>query len=244
MTVEKYPIILDDVVLDFPFHNAGKTTIQRQFLSLFKPQNKKWFRALSGIDLKVKKGSVVGMIGDNGAGKSTLLRVIGGIYKPDRGSIRVHGKVILLASLGLGFSNDLPGRDNIYLTGGLIGMSEAEITAKEKDIIEFSGLSDFIDVPIRTYSSGMRARLGFSIACHSQPDILLLDEVFSVGDYEFRRKSKEKILQMVKGDTTVVVVSHNIQTLEDICDKIIYLENGKILMSTSKKYAIELYQRK
>jgi ABC-type polysaccharide/polyol phosphate transport system ATPase subunit len=187
---------------------------------------------------------VVGIIGDNGAGKSTLLRVIGGIYKPDRGSISVDGNVILLASLGLGFSNDLPGRDNIYLTGGLIGMSEEEISLREDEIIKFSGLKAFIDAPIRTYSSGMRARLGFSIACHSQPDILLLDEVFSVGDYEFRRKSKQKILEMVEGDTTVVVVSHNIQTLEEICDRIIYVERGKILMSTSKKYAIELYQRK
>ncbi|RJU94567.1 MAG: ATP-binding cassette domain-containing protein, partial [Candidatus Poseidoniales archaeon] len=175
MSDKKYPIVLDDVVLDFPFHNAGKTTIQKQFLSLFKSQNKKWFRALSGIDLKIKKGSVVGIIGDNGAGKSTLLRVIGGIYEPDRGNISVYGNVILLASLGLGFSNDLPGRDNIYLTGGLIGMTEEEIFAKEDDIIEFSGLKAFIDAPIRTYSSGMRARLGFSIACHSEPDILLLD---------------------------------------------------------------------
>lgn len=244
MKIGKYPIILDDVVLDFPFHNAGKTTIQKQFLSLFKGNNKKWFRALAGIDLRIKKGSVVGIIGDNGAGKSTLLRVIGGIYRPDRGRVIVDGKVILLASLGLGFSNDLPGRDNIYLTGGLIGMSEEEIAGKEQDIIEFSGLNDFIDAPLRTYSSGMRARLGFSIACHSKPEILLLDEVFSVGDYEFRRKSKQKILEMVEGETTVVVVSHSIQTLEEICDRIIYIENGKILMSTSKKYAIELYKRK
>lgn len=244
MNSKKYPIVLDDVVLDFPYHNAGKTTIQKQFLSLFRGSNKKWFRALSGIDLKIKKGSVVGIIGDNGAGKSTLLRVIGGIYKPDRGKITVNGEVILLASLGLGFSNDLPGRDNIYLTGGLIGMSEQEIAEREQEIINFSGLKDFIDAPIRTYSSGMRARLGFSIACHSNPEILLLDEVFSVGDYEFRRKSKEKILQMVEGNTTVVVVSHNVQTLEDICDRIVYIENGKILMSTSKKYAIELYRRR
>jgi len=244
MKIGKYPIILDDVVLDFPFHNAGKTTIQKQFLSLFKGNNKKWFRALAGIDLRIKKGSVVGIIGDNGAGKSTLLRVIGGIYRPDRGRVIVDGKVILLASLGLGFSNDLPGRENIYLTGGLIGMSEEEIAGKEQDIIEFSGLNNFIDAPLRTYSSGMRARLGFSIACHSKPEILLLDEVFSVGDYEFRRKSKQKILEMVEGETTVVVVSHSIQTLEEICDRIIYIENGKILMSTSKKYAIELYKRK
>ena len=123
-------------------------------------------------------------------------------------------------------------------------MSEEEISLREDEIIKFSGLKAFIDAPIRTYSSGMRARLGFSIACHSQPHILLLDEVFSVGDYEFRRKSKQKILEMVEGDTTVVVVSHNIQTLEEICDRIIYIESGKILMSTSKKYAIELYQRK
>ena len=123
-------------------------------------------------------------------------------------------------------------------------MSEQEIAEREQDIINFSGLKDFIDAPIRTYSSGMRARLGFSIACHSNPEILLLDEVFSVGDYEFRRKSKEKILQMVEGNTTVVVVSHNVQTLEDICDRIVYIENGKILMSTSKKYAIELYRRR
>jgi ABC-type polysaccharide/polyol phosphate transport system ATPase subunit len=236
-------IILRDVVLDFPFHNAGRTTLRKQFMSMFKRENRNWFRAINGINMEVKRGEVVGFIGSNGAGKSTLMRIIAGIYKPDRGVVVTEGRVTLLASLGLGFSSDLPGRDNIYLAGGLLGLSDEELSKLEPDIIEFSGLGQFIDAPIRTYSAGMRARLGFAVACHSNPDILLLDEVFSVGDYEFRKKSRQMIQEMVEGDTTVVITSHNIGTLKQMCDRLLYIESGKILVDDDNDLAMELYEK-
>jgi ABC-2 type transport system ATP-binding protein/lipopolysaccharide transport system ATP-binding protein len=235
-------IILKDVVLDFPFHNAGRTTFRKQLLSIFKKENRNWFRAVNGVNMIVKRGEVIGLIGSNGAGKSTLMRMIAGIYKPDRGSVVTKGRVTLLASLGLGFSNDLPGRDNIYLVGGLLGLRAEELASIENDIIDFSGLGKFIDAPIRTYSAGMRARLGFAIACHTNPDILLLDEVFSVGDYDFRRRSRAKIQEMVEGDTTVVITSHNIGTLKQMCDRLFYVESGKILVTDDNALAIKLYE--
>lgn len=243
MSGEDLAIILKDVVLDFPFHNAGRTTLRHKFMTMFKRENRSWFRAINRISMKIKRGEVIGLIGSNGAGKSTLLRIIAGIYKPDRGYVLTNGRVTLLASLGLGFSNELPGRENIYLAGGLMGLSEKELIELEPRIIEFSGLGDFIDAPIRTYSSGMRARLGFSIACHSNPDILLLDEVFSVGDYDFRRRSKIKIKEMVDGDTTVIITSHNIATVKEMADRLLYVESGRILLNNNDELAIELYQK-
>jgi ABC-type polysaccharide/polyol phosphate transport system ATPase subunit len=235
-------IVLKDVVLDFPFHNSGRETLRKQLSTFMKRKNKSWFRAINRASLRVKKGEIVGLIGDNGAGKSTLLRIIAGIYKPDIGSVITQGRIALLASLGLGFSAQLSGRQNIYISGGLLGLSEKEMFEMEQDIIDFSGLGDFIDAPIRTYSSGMRARLGFSIASHSNPDILLLDEVFSVGDHSFRQKSREKISQMVKGDTTVVIISHSIQTLNELCDRLVYIDKGRIIVDDDDNLSVSLYQ--
>jgi len=235
-------IVLKDVVLDFPFHNSGSETLRNQLSNFFKRKNKNWFRALNGANLCIKKGEIVGLIGDNGAGKSTLMRVIAGIYKVERGLVNTHGRITLLASLGLGFSKDLSGRNNIYISAGLLGLSDEEIRDVEQEIIDFSGIGDFIDAPIRTYSSGMRARLGFSIASFSKPDILLLDEVFSVGDHSFRQKSREKITQMVKGDTTVVVISHSLHTLDELCDRIVYMDQGKIIIDDDDELAKKLYK--
>jgi len=242
MSDEQHAIVLKDVVLDFPFHNAGETTLRKQFMNMFRRDNRNWFRALNGISENINRGEVIGLIGPNGAGKSTLLRVIAGIYVPDRGTIHTEGRTTLLAALGLGFSKDLPGRENIYLSGGLLGLSEQELSEKEDEIIDFSGLGEFIDAPIRTYSAGMRARLGFSVACYSNPDILLLDEVFSVGDHEFRNRSRLKIQEMVDGDTTVVITSHNIKTLSDMCDRLLYIESGMIIVRNDDELAIKLYR--
>ena len=155
-----------------------------------------FFRALENISMEINKGEVIGIMGANGSGKSTLLRVIAGIYAPDEGSVNVQGRITLLAGIGTGFQQDLTGRENIYLTGSIYGYSKREISDLENEIIEFSGIHDFIDRPIRTYSAGMRARLGFAIVSNLEPDILLLDEVMSVGDAEFRKKSREKIEEL------------------------------------------------
>jgi len=242
MSDEQHAIILRDVVLDFPFHNAGEYSLRTKFTNLFKKENRNWFRALNRINMNVVRGEVIGLVGPNAAGKSTLMRVIAGIYSPDRGIVQTNGRTTLLAGLGLGFSKELPGRENIYLSGGLLGLSEHELSDIEDEIIKFSGLGDFIDAPIRTYSAGMRARLGFSVACYSNPDILLLDEVFSVGDHEFKKRSRLKIQEMVDGDTTVVITSHNIKTLSEMCDRLLYIESGKIIVENDDELAIKLYR--
>lgn len=238
---QEYSVILENLSLSFPHHNSGRFTIFEKVNNLFRKSHQSWFRVINNLDLKVKKGEVIGILGNNGAGKSTLLQVIAGVYRPDYGHIFTHGRIVLLASLGLGFSNELSGRENIYIMGGLLGLKSAYLEDIEKEIITFSGLDDFIDSPIRTYSSGMRARLGFSIACYSNPDILLIDEVFSVGDQDFRRKSKKKIEEMVKGETTVVIVSHSVATLQNICDNIIYMKDGSIVVDDNQHFAISLY---
>ena len=200
------------------------------------------FRALEKISLDVKKGEVVGLMGANGSGKSTLLRVIAGIYAPDEGSVRVRGRVTLLAGIGTGFQLDLTGRENIMLTGSIYGYSKMEISKMEEEIIEFSGIREFIDQPIRTYSAGMRARLGFAIVSNLEPDILLLDEVMSVGDTDFRQKSRNKIEQLIKGDATVVIVSHSKSIIKSMCDRVFAIEDGKIITDGSIETALEYYE--
>ena len=180
-------------------------------------------------------------MGANGSGKSTLLRVIAGIYAPDEGSVRVRGRVTLLAGIGTGFQLDLTGRENIMLTGSIYGYSKMEISKMEEEIIEFSGIREFIDQPIRTYSAGMRARLGFAIVSNLEPDILLLDEVMSVGDTDFRQKSRNKIEQLIKGDATVVIVSHSKSIIKSMCDRVFAIEDGKIITDGSIETALEYY---
>ena len=241
MSEESFPVIVNNAVLDFPFHNSGVSTIKKQLVSLFRGEKKNWFRALNGVDLKLKQGEVVGILGPNGAGKSSLLRMVGGIYKPDKGFVDTKGRITLLAGYGLGFSPGLTGRENIHFSGGLLGLTVEELTSLEQEIIEFSELGAFIDSPLWTYSSGMRARLGFSIACFSNPDILLLDEVMSVGDSSFKKKSKAKIKEMVKSEMTVLIISHDLNTLSDLCDRLIYMENGRVIVDDDDDLVVKLY---
>ena len=189
---EGVAINIADVSLDYPLNSKGIGLLREIVTGRVKKKSTRLFRALEKISLDVKKGEVVGLMGANGSGKSTLLRVIAGIYAPDEGSVRVRGRVTLLAGIGTGFQLDLTGRENIMLTGSIYGYSKMEISKMEEEIIEFSGIREFIDQPIRTYSAGMRARLGFAIVSNLEPDILLLDEVMSVGDTDFRQKSRNK----------------------------------------------------
>lgn len=177
----------------------------------------------------MEKGDRVGILGLNGAGKSTLLKVIAGVFKPTEGSVTKHGKMVPLLELGAGFDQQYTGKENIYLYGAMLGYSKEFIDEKYDEIVKFSELKDFIDVPIKNYSSGMKSRLGFSIATVVSPKILILDEVLSVGDAKFRKKSEKKVLSMFDSGVTVLFVSHSLAQVQRICNKAMILEKGKLI---------------
>jgi len=237
-------IILNDVILDFPVSKSGPAFLKEIFTGRMGKRNKdSFYRAVNKISLDIKQGEVFGIIGPNGAGKSTLLRMMAGIYAPDEGSLKVRGRVSLLAGLGAGFQRNLTGRENISLSGSIYGIPKDQLHELIPSIVVFSGIGDFIDQPLRTYSSGMRARLAFSIASHLSPEILLIDEVLAVGDSAFREKSKNKIMEMVKGEATVVIVSHNAAILREICDRVVCLDKGNIsLLSSDVNEVIQRYR--
>ena len=221
-------ITLEKVSLDFPTIKSGAKMFKELITGRIKANRSEYFRALDSVSLTILKGEVFGVIGPNGAGKSTILRMMAGIYAPDKGVLNIKGRVVLLAGLGAGFQRNLTGRENIRLSASIYGLSKMEINELEGSIIGFSGIEAFIERPLRTYSSGMRSRLAFSIASHLEPEILLIDEVLAVGDSAFREKSKRRIINMVKGDTTVVLVSHSEATLRDLCDRAACFSDGKI----------------
>jgi len=202
---------------------------------------KRRFTALNDVSIEVKRGEIIGIIGRNGCGKSTLLRVMAGIYPPDEGKSFVAGEISLLAGLGTGFSPHQTGRENAILYGSILGHNEEEMKSKLPEIIEFSELGTFIDEPIRTYSAGMKARLGLAVASAINPDILLIDEVLGVGDPNFREKSKKKILSMVEGAGTVVIVSHSFGLMKSICDRLILVHEGVISANGDPAEVIQAY---
>lgn len=241
----KVTIQLTDVALDYPKNKKGFARVSEFLTGRFRKKasgGKSFFRALNEITLTINKGEVIGIMGPNGSGKSTLLRVIAGIYAPDNGSVKVKGNATLLAGVGTGFQGDLTGRENIMLSGSIHGFRQEEVRKLEEDIIEFSGIRDFIDDPIRTYSAGMRARLGFAIISNLEPDILLLDEVMSVGDHEFKKKSRARIEELIKGDATVVIVSHTKSIIKSLCSKVYAISNGKIVTDGDLESAFEFYE--
>lgn len=200
------------------------------------------FTALNNITLQIQKGEVVGLIGLNGAGKSTLLKLVAKVQKPTKGSIEVSGKVSPLLELGAGFDDELTGRENIYLNGLILGYEKNFINQNIDKIIEFAELSDFIDTPIKNYSSGMRLRLGFAIATIKEPDILIVDEALSVGDGKFKDKSEKRMLELIDSDATVLFVSHSIGQIRRLCSKVVWLENGEIKMAGDTNRICDLYE--
>lgn len=204
----------------------------------------KKFYALQNIDIEVKKGDHLAILGLNGAGKSTLLKTIVGVYKPTEGTVEKCGVIAPLLELGAGFDPNYSGKENIYLYGAILGYDRNYIDKKYKEIVEFSELGHFIDVPIKNYSSGMKARLGFSIATAVEPDVLILDEVLSVGDAKFRKKSLAKVKSMFEDGVTVLFVSHNIEQVKSICNKAILLEKGKIIAQGNLDEVIPVYEEK
>ena len=200
------------------------------------------FWALKDLSFEVRKGDVLGIVGHNGAGKSTLLKVISGILKPARGSVAVNGVVAPMLELGSGFDFDLTGRENVFLNGAILGFSEQFLKGKYEEIVEFSELGQFIDVPLRNYSSGMVARLAFSVATVVRPDILIVDEVLSVGDADFQEKSKKRMLELMGGGTTVLFVSHSLEQVRAMCDRVLWLEHGEMKMLGEAQRVCDAYQ--
>jgi ABC-type polysaccharide/polyol phosphate transport system ATPase subunit len=237
-------IEVEDVWLSFPLIRFQPRGIKEAFLATVlrqkPPRELREFWALRGVSMKVQKGQVVGVIGRNGSGKSTLLRAISGIYAPDKGRIRTTGRISAL-ELGSGFREELTGAENIRLSGAIMGMSPSEVEDRVDQIIEFAELEEFIDQHLRTYSSGMRTRLGFAVASVIEPEILLMDEVLAVGDAEFKAKSMARIEEMVGGDTTVVIVSHSLDELERLCDRLVLIDRGAVSCEGKPTDVIEAY---
>ena len=201
------------------------------------------FRALIDVSFSVKKGEILGIIGYNGAGKSTMLKVISGIMNPTSGYIKVEGVISPLIELGSGFDMELTARENIFLNGYILGYSKKFIKEHFDKIVEFSELEEFLDVPVKNFSSGMIARLGFAIATIVQPEILIVDEILSVGDFKFQEKSENKIKEMLASGTTVILVSHAINQIEDICTKVLWLEHGRVRGYGNTKEICEEYKK-
>lgn len=240
MTIEE-PII--------KFHNVSKEYIlykndSERFKALFFNLKKlKKHQALKNVNFEIKRGESVGIIGDNGAGKSTMLKMITGVVFPSEGSISVDGKVAALLELTAGFSLEMTGRENIFLKGYILGLTDEYIKQIEERIIEFADLGDYIDQPVRTYSSGMKMRLGFAININIEPDILVIDEALSVGDATFRKKCKNKISELIKSGTTVLFVSHSKDGVKEVCSRAIYLKKGQLIFDGSVEDAIKVYEQ-
>ena len=201
----------------------------------------KEFWALNNISMSIKKGEVIGIIGRNGSGKSTLLKIISGIMKPTKGTVISNGNIVPMLELGSGFDFDLTGRENIYLNGAILGYSKEFLDEKFGEILEFSELGEFINVPIRNYSSGMMMRLAFSIATVVNPEILIVDEILSVGDESFQKKSHKRMLELMSGGTTVLFVSHSLDEIREMCNRVIWLDHGNIHMIGKAKEVCDSY---
>lgn len=218
---------VDDVSKRFLRHTDRRSSLKERIVRgrAKRPED---FWAVRDVSLQVPRGSVYGLIGHNGSGKSTLLKMIGGIYRPTSGTITAEGRVAALIELGAGFHPDLTGRENIALNGAILGLSRKEVAAAVDEIIDFSGLAEFIDDPVKHYSSGMYVRLGFAVSVHMRPDVLLVDEVLAVGDEEFQRKCFDHLYSLRRAGKTIIIVSHALGQLEGLCDEIAWLERGAL----------------
>lgn len=212
--------------------DKNKTTSLKEWVvtHLLNKQQYEEFSALNDVSFEVKRGEILGIIGRNGAGKSTLLKVISGIYKPSSGKVVTAGRVAPMLELGSGFDMELSGHDNIFLNGAILGFSEEFLKSKYDEIVAFSELGGFIDMPLKTYSSGMLARLAFSVATVIEPEILIVDEILAVGDAAFQEKSRARMLELMSGGTTVLFVSHSLQQIREMCNWVLWLDHGSVKM--------------
>lgn len=236
--------IIDAEHITVRFNKASEKidNLKEYFIKLVKRQLMfQEFLALQDVTIKVKKGEAWGLVGVNGSGKSTLLKVISGILKPYRGEVHVYGEIAPLIELGAGFDGNLTARENIYLNGAVLGHSKKFMEEHFDQIVEFAEIQDFLDSPIKNYSSGMKARLGFAIATIVNPDILIVDEILSVGDFLFRQKCQKRMKEMLSSGTTLLLVSHNIDTVKSMCDHALWLNKGKVIEQGDVKIVCEHY---
>lgn len=236
-------IKVDNVSMCFKM-SQDKVSSLKEYVTKFIKRELKYeeFWALQDVSFEVPKGKVVGIIGRNGAGKSTLLKVISGILKPTKGNVICQGNIVPMLELGSGFDYDLTGRENVFLNGAVLGYSKEFLESKYDQIVEFSELDRFIHIPIRNYSSGMLMRLAFSIATVVNPEILIVDEILAVGDENFQRKSKARMLELMGGGTTVLFVSHGLNQIREMCDTVVWLDGGKIKMIGDSQEICDAYQ--
>ena len=225
------PIItLEDVSMCFRMDVNQTTNLKEWFVRWVKRQHKyEEFYALKHVNLQVERGEVMGIVGRNGSGKSTMLKVVSGIYKPTSGRAVAAGRVAPMLELGSGFDQELSGRENIFLNGAILGFTEKYLQERYDEILAFSELGDFINMPLKTYSSGMMMRLAFSVATIIEPEILIVDEILAVGDSGFQKKSSERMKQLMAGGTTVLLVSHSIKTIREMCDRVLWLDHGEVV---------------
>lgn len=237
---EKYAIEVKDLVISY--RNLKKFNLKQTFFK-WNRSRPETFVAVKGISFNVREGEILGIIGKNGSGKSTTLNALAGIFSPDSGSIDLHNHSISLLSIGVGFQKEMTGRENIMLSGMLLGFTEAEIREKEQKIIDFAGLENFIDMPVRTYSSGMYSKLAFSITAILETDIMLIDEVLSVGDQRFKKKSFRKMKKLISDESrTVIIVSHNLNTLRELCNTVLWMDDGEIKMLGDPEEVLNAYE--
>lgn len=239
MENQKYAIEVKD--LHISYRCLKSFSVKKSFFKL-KKTKPEIYEAVRGVSFKVKKGDILGIVGKNGSGKSTLLRALAGVFSPDSGEIDLHGYTISLLAIGVGFQKALSGRENIYLSGMLLGFSEDQIREKMDEIISFAGLGKFIDMPVQTYSSGMYSKLAFSITAILETDIMLIDEVLSVGDAKFKKKSYKKMKELIMDENrTVIIVSHNSDTIRNLCTSVLWLHEGEIRMMGNTDEVMDAY---
>ncbi len=239
-------ISVKNVTMKFNLGIEKNNSFKETFINMFKKKQKvnNDFIALKNVSFEVNKGEVIGIVGSNGAGKSTLLKIVSGVMKPTKGEVEVNGVISPMIELGAGFDMELTARENIFLNGAVLGYSKQFLEEKFNDIVEFSELKEFLDVPIKNFSSGMIAKLAFSIATIVNPEILIVDEILSVGDIKFQEKSKNKMMEMIRGGTTVLFVSHSLDQIRALCNRVIWLEHGEVQMIGDVNIVCDEYYNK
>lgn len=240
---QEYSIVAENISMHFNMASERLESLKEYFIKLIKRQLFfKDFVAVNNVSFKIKKGEVFGIVGTNGSGKSTTLKMISGILKPTSGKIQINGNIAPLIELGAGFDGELTARENIYLNGAVLGYSKKYIDEHFDQIVDFAELRDFLDMPIKNYSSGMVARIAFAIATVITPDILIVDEILSVGDFLFQEKCEKRINELMEGGTTIVIVSHTIAQIERLCDRVMWIEKGNLKMIGDTAEVCEAYK--
>ena len=237
-------IYVDNVTMDYRVQQENIKSIKEYLVNTLRGRvTYREFRALDHVSVHVAPGEVLGIIGSNGAGKSTLLKVIAGVLTPTEGAVRINGNIAPMLELGAGFDQDLTARENIFLNGAILGYTKSFLEKRFDEIIAFSELEDFIEQPVRTYSSGMMMRLAFSIATLVEPEVLIVDEILSVGDARFQKKSEERMRHLMSGGTTVLMVSHSSAQIRNLCSRAVWLEGGKVVMDGDAQEVCAAYER-